>query len=81
MKQMLVRNVDDQIAERFKKRAQAEGKSAEQAMRDLMAEYANPSREEALRALDEIRATTSAEKALDPVKTIREDRDSDHGRL
>jgi hypothetical protein len=81
MKQMLVRNIDDEVAERFKKRAEAEGKSAEQALRDLIARYAKPSKEDALRLFDEIRRTTVGKKAVDPVKLIRRDRDTDHGRL
>ncbi len=81
MKQMLVRNVDDQVAERFKAKAQAEGKSAEQALRDLIAQYAASTKDDALRMLDEIRERTDAAAALDPVRIIREDRDTDHGRI
>ena len=81
MKQMLVRNIDDDVAERFKAKARAEGKSAEQALRDLMVQYARPSKEEALRVLEEIRKTTVGKSAPDAVELIRRDRDTDHGRL
>lgn len=81
MKQMLVRNIDDETASRFKARAQAEGKSAEQALRDLIARYANPSKEDILRLADEIRRKTVGKNAVDPVTLIRRDRDTDHGRL
>lgn len=81
MKQMLVRNIDDDVAERFKARAQAEGKPAEQVLRDLIASYAKPSGKEALRLFDEVRATTVGKPVVDPVDLIRRDRDTDHGRL
>jgi plasmid stability protein len=80
MAQMLVRNIDDALSERFKTRAKSEGKSAEQALRDLIAGYAVPSKEQILQSLDQIRATTFGKPVLDPVAMIREDRDSDHGR-
>lgn len=81
MKQMIVRNINEEVAERFKAKAQSEGKSAEQALRDLIASYAKPSKEEALRLMDRIRSKTVGKDTLDPVKLIREDRDTDHGRL
>ena len=81
MKQMLVRNIDDLTAERFKAKAQAEGKSAEQALRDLIAQYAKPSKEDALRLFDEIRSKTVGKAVVDPVELIRRDRDTGHGRL
>lgn len=80
MAQMLARNIDDGIAERFKARARAEGKSAEQVLRDLIADYASPTREEVLRRLDAVRETTKGKPVLDVVAMIREDRDLDHGR-
>ena len=81
MKQMLVRNIADEVAARFKRRARAEGKSAEQALRDLIAEYARPAREQVLRRFDAIRERTIGKPIVDPVAVIREDRDSNHGRL
>ncbi|MBB3929065.1 plasmid stability protein [Kaistia hirudinis] len=80
MAQMLVRNIDDDIAERFKAKAKAEGKSAEQAMRDLIEGYAADGKAEALARLDAIRKRVGP-ITLDPVAIIREDRDTDHGRL
>jgi len=81
MKQMIVRNIDDDTAERFKARAKAAGKSAEQALRELIADYAKPAKEEALRLMDRIRAKTAGKETLDPVELIRRDRDTDRGRL
>lgn len=80
MAQMLVRNIDDEVAERFKARAKAEGKSAEQVLRELIDRYAARSVEERLAALDAIRATTIGKPVLDPVQIIRQDRDTGHGR-
>ncbi len=79
MAQMLVRNIDDAVAERFKARARAEGKSAEQAMRELMLRYVGKSVEEQLLVLDAIRAKTAGKPIVDPVASIRHDRDTDHG--
>jgi len=80
MAQMLVRNIDDEVAARFKARAKAEGKSAEQVLRELIDRYAARSVEERLAALDAIRATTIGKPVVDPVSIIRQDRDTGHGR-
>jgi len=76
MKQMLVRNIDDETASRFKARAQAEGKSAEQALRDLIAQYAASNKAEVIAEIDALR------KRIGPVSgdstlIIREYRDND----
>lgn len=79
MAQMLVRNIEEDVAERFKQRARSEGKSTEQALRDLVADYARDRKAEALARLQELRARM--EPAMpDPTPWIREDRDGDHGR-
>jgi len=76
MKQMLVRNVDDQVAERFKAKAQAEGKSAEQALRDLIAQYAGPTRAQLVEEIDALRKRIGPVPG-DSTELIREDRDND----
>jgi plasmid stability protein len=76
MTQMLVRNVDDRIAEKFKARARSEGKSAEQALRDLIAQYAEPSRSELLAEIDALRKRIGPVTG-DSTDLIREDRDND----
>jgi plasmid stability protein len=76
MAQMLVRNIDDEVAARFKARAKAEGKSAEQVLRELIDRYAARSVEERLAALDAFRETTIGKSVVDPVATIREYRDN-----
>ena len=79
MAQMMVRNIDDDVAQRLRERARADGKSVEQAVRDLIVEYSKPDRREFWAAADRIRETTKGQPALDVVRLIREDRDSDHG--
>jgi plasmid stability protein len=76
MKQMLVRNIDDEIAERFKAKAQEEGKSAEQVLRDLIAQYAGPTREQVVAEIDALRKRIGPVSG-DSADLIREDRDND----
>jgi len=80
MAQMLVRNIRDDVAERFKARARAEGKSAEQLLRELITKYSRPEPEAFWAEADRIRASTRGQPPLDVVGMIREDRDGDHGR-
>jgi antitoxin FitA len=42
----VIRNIDDQVLDRLKARATAQGKSLEQSLRDLLTEAAKPSRAE-----------------------------------
>ena len=76
MKQMLVRNIDEETAERFKARAQSEGKSAEQVLRDLIARYAGPTRAEVFAEIDALRKRIGPVTG-DSTDLIREDRDND----
>lgn len=79
MAQMLVRNIEGDVAERFKARAKAEGKSTEQVLRDLIADYARDRKIEALARLQDLR--NRLDPAMpDPTQWIRDDRDNDHGR-
>jgi plasmid stability protein len=56
MASMLIRNLPDDVLERFKARASADGKSAEQLAREAITEKARPPREEIIRQIDAIRA-------------------------
>ncbi|MBN9069874.1 MAG: FitA-like ribbon-helix-helix domain-containing protein [Rhizobiaceae bacterium] len=56
MASMVVRNIPDDVLQRFKERAKADGKSAEQLAREAIEEKAKPSREEVIRRIDAIRA-------------------------
>ncbi len=45
MAQIVVRSIDDELMRRFKERAKADGKSAEQAVRELIENAAREERE------------------------------------
>lgn len=57
MGSMVIRNIPDDVLKRFKDRAKADGKSAEQLAREAITEKAKISREEAWARIDAIRAT------------------------
>ena len=81
MAQIVVRGIDDEVMRRFKERAKQQGKSAEQAVRELIAktveeEHAQSDwfrRAEAFRA--EMLRKYGPEQ-VDSADLIREDRDS-----
>lgn len=56
MASMVIRNIPDDVMKRFKERARADGKSAEQLAREAITEKAKPSREEVIRRMDEMRS-------------------------
>lgn len=68
MASMVIRNIPDDAFERFKKRAKAEGKSAEQMAREVVIDKAGPSREALLKRMDTIRA---ASKPADLATTLK----------
>ncbi|HEX5318704.1 MAG TPA: hypothetical protein VFW46_06080 [Stellaceae bacterium] len=80
MGQVLIRNIDDGVLERLKRRAACEHKSLEQSLREALAEIAKPSRAELLADLDRLRAEIAAQEPDGDYPTaeelIREDRDS-----
>lgn len=80
MASMVIRNIPDDVLERFKQRARAEGKSAEQLARETIAEKGMPPREELIRRIDEIRASTKRVSGVDIVAEIRRDRDTNLGK-
>src|ERR1700722_13203806 len=58
MGQVVIRNIDDEVLERLKRRAAAQHKSLEQCLRDVLSEAPKPSREELIAYLERIRAMT-----------------------
>ena len=79
MASMVVRNIPDDVLKRFKERAKADGKSAEQLAREAIAEKAKPSREEVIRRIDAIRARskpTDLQTTLRLMQEAREERDA-----
>lgn len=78
MGSMLIRNIPDDVVERFKARAKAEGKSAEQFAREALIDKAKPSREDILAEMDALRAQARAVPGFDVVEEIglaRDERD------
>jgi plasmid stability protein len=80
MGSMLIRNIPDDVVERFKARAKADGKSAEQLAREAIAEKAKPSREEIIRRMDEIRSSSKPSSGQEIIDGIRWDRDNNLGK-
>jgi plasmid stability protein len=56
MASMVIRNIPDDVMERFQRRAKLDGKSAEQLAREAISERAGPTVEEAWAEIDAIRA-------------------------
>lgn len=81
MKQILVRNIDDDIVERLKRKARRNGTSLEQTARNaLAAAVAEVDREDMAAFAANMRTRTAQRRPeLDVVAAIRHDRDSDHG--
>jgi len=75
MTDILVRNVDEDVARRLKEKAKAKGTSLSETAREALAAYVKPSKEEAWAAADAIRKKIGKVSG-DSTKDIREDRDS-----
>ncbi len=75
MGQILVRNLEDSVIERLKARALKADKSLEQAVRDILAEAAKPSKDELWAEIDRLRES-AGRVSLDATDLIRQDRDS-----
>jgi plasmid stability protein len=76
MVDILVRNVDDDLARRLKEKAKAKGTSLNETAREAIAAYVKPSRTELVKELDRIRGM-SPYSAIDSTDLIRADRDND----
>ena len=77
MATLTVRNLDDQVVERLKKKAKDNGRSLEAELRELLKQAANrKSPEELLAIADRIAAMTpEGVKQTDSAELLREDRD------
>jgi plasmid stability protein len=80
MASMVIRNIPDDVFERFKQRAKADGKSAEQLARETIAEKAAPDRAELIRRIDAIRASTKRTSGRAIIEEIRRDRETSLGK-
>jgi plasmid stability protein len=76
MVDILVRNVDEDVARRMKEKAAALGTSLNEVAREAFRKDVRPSREELIEAARRIRAI-SPYSDLDSTALIREDRDND----
>jgi plasmid stability protein len=76
MVDILVRNVDKDIARRLKEKAAAKGTSLTETAREALAAYVKPSKAEAWAEVDRIR-TMTPRSDIDSTALIREDRDND----
>jgi len=74
MASMVIRNIPDDVMERFKARARASGKSAEELGREAVFEKAGPSREDIIRRMEEIRAQSKPVDAETMRRIMREAR-------
>jgi plasmid stability protein len=76
MVDILVRNIDQAIADRLKAKAKAEGKSVSEIAREALTAAAKPSKEEAWAEIDRIRAAIG-QSTGDSTADIRAWRDND----
>jgi plasmid stability protein len=75
MADILIRNLDDDIARRLKEKAKASGASVNETVREAIKAYVKPSKAEAWAAVDAIR-NKIGKVSGDSTADIREDRDS-----
>lgn len=78
MAQVLVRDLPEEVVERLKAKAAAEGSSLEAHLRRLLAEASGLDRDGFLSLADDIAATTAGREHTDATALIRADRDRDH---
>ena len=74
MPDLLVRDFDPETYERLRRKAEAQGKSMAQAVRDLVTENLKPSKEEIWAEIDRFRESIGPVSG-DSTADIREDRD------
>jgi plasmid stability protein len=77
MAQVIVRNIDDHVVARLKAKAELQGQSLEQQLRDILTDAARLTPEERLAMAERIAAMTPESVVqTDSTMLIREDRDS-----
>ncbi|MDP2308813.1 MAG: hypothetical protein Q8P18_22520 [Pseudomonadota bacterium] len=79
MAQVLVRNLEDEVVDTFRRRAEAGGRSLEQELREVLRSAARPTGAELAAVAAEIAAMTPADlqRRSDSVELLREDRGRD----
>jgi plasmid stability protein len=76
MVDILVRNVDEEVAQRLKDKAAASGRSLSDTAKEALRQFVRPTREELIAEARRIRAM-SPYSDVDSTDLIREDRDND----
>ena len=76
MVDILVRNVDEQVAQRLKDKAAASGRSLSDTAHEALRQFVRPTRDELIAEARRIRAM-SPYSEVDSTDLIREDRDND----
>ena len=76
MVDILVRNVDEEVARRLRDKAAASGRSLSDTAQEALRQFVMPSKAELLAEVDRIRAM-SPYSDVDSTALIREDRDND----
>jgi plasmid stability protein len=77
MGQVLIRNIDDSIIERLKLKAELNGNSLEQELRDILKRAAGPTVEERLAMIDGVRAMQKEPARMlseDVIRKLRDER-------
>lgn len=75
MAQIIVRNLDDDVIKRLKKRAKKNKRSLESEIRFMLGQASSFSHEDALKLADRIRKRFKGRKLADSAELIREERD------
>jgi antitoxin FitA len=78
MGQVLVRNLDDEVIERFKTKAELKGHSLEQELRDALTAAAPLTPEEKVELSRRIRGSAPPLKGFDVRAAVRYGRDDEH---
>ena len=76
MVDILVRNVDEEVAQRLKDKAAASGRSLSDTAQEALRQFVRPTRDELIAEARRIRAM-SPYSEVDSTDLIREDRDND----
>jgi plasmid stability protein len=75
MRQLTIRNIDDETYERLRDRARLHRRSLEAELREILHRSVEPDRAELVRLADRIRAKTPRRDRGSIVRELREDRD------
>ena len=76
MAQVIVRNLDEQVVQTLKARAELHGRALEQELREILTEAARLTAAERLQLADRVRAMAGRVLDSDSTDLVRADRDS-----